>query len=49
MARHHRRVGTIFVVGAFGPEAQVDPRGFEWAVRLAAERIAEVERRHRES
>jgi hypothetical protein len=32
-----------FVVLAVGPEAQVDPRGFERAVRSALRRLREVE------
>lgn len=45
----YRRAGPIIVVGAFGPEALVDRRGFDRAVSLANERIAEVERQHEES
>lgn len=40
----YRRVGARMVVGAIGPEAQVDPRGFAKAVTAALERLAEVER-----
>ena len=45
----YRRVGEIMIVGAFGPEVQVDRPGFDRAVRLADGRIAEVERRRLES
>jgi len=37
------RVGDTFVVVAIGPEALVDRRGFDRAVRAAAQRLAEVE------
>lgn len=36
----YRRVGDGIVIGAIGPEAQRDPRGFERAVALALTRIA---------
>jgi hypothetical protein len=39
----YRRVGDQWVVGAFGPEAQVDRRGFDRSVALAQHRIGEVE------
>jgi hypothetical protein len=39
------RVGNTFVVVAIGPEAIVDRRGFDRAVRAAAQRLAEVEER----
>ena len=39
----YRQVGQVFVVAAVGPEAQVDPRGFDRAVRRALERLAKVE------
>jgi hypothetical protein len=39
----YRRVGTEIVIGAFGPEAQVDPPGFARAVRLAEDRLAAIE------
>jgi hypothetical protein len=35
----YRRIGDEIVVAAFGPEAQVDPRGFERATRAAEERL----------
>jgi len=44
----YRRVGPIMVVGAFGPEAQVDRPGFDRTVRLAEQRIAEAARRRQE-
>jgi hypothetical protein len=37
------RVGEVFVVAAVGPEAKVDPRGFDRAVGRALERLAEIE------
>lgn len=40
----YRRVGDRLVIGAISPEAKHDPNGFARAVRLAAERIARVER-----
>jgi hypothetical protein len=36
----YRRVGDELVVGAIGPEAKQDPRGFEAAVAKATERLA---------
>ena len=36
----YRKVGDAMVIGAFGPEARVDPRGFERAWRVAGERLA---------
>jgi hypothetical protein len=38
-----RRVGDTFVVVAIGPEALVDRRRFDRAVRAAAQRLTEVE------
>jgi len=35
----YRRVGTIIVIAAIGPEAQVDPRGFDRAVTNAVQRL----------
>jgi hypothetical protein len=40
----YRRIGDVMYVGAFGPEAQSNPRGFERAVRQADERLDRVER-----
>jgi hypothetical protein len=37
------RAGDTFVILAVGPEALVDRRGFERAVRVAVRRLAEVE------
>ena len=37
------RVGDAFVILAIGPEAVVDRRGFDRAVRVATQRLAEVE------
>ena len=36
----YRRAGEVMVIGAFGPEATVDPRGFDRAVQRAEERLA---------
>jgi phage-related protein len=35
----YQRQGDVFVIGAVGPEAQVDPRGFDKAVRDALVRL----------
>lgn len=35
----YRRIGDAMVIGAVGPEAEVDRRGFERAVRLAIRRL----------
>lgn len=35
----YRRIHAEIVIGAFGPEAQVDPPGFARAVRTAEERL----------
>lgn len=37
------RVGDAFVILAIGPEALVDRRGFDRAVRIAEQRLSEVE------
>jgi hypothetical protein len=39
----YQRFGDVFVIGAIGPEVQVDSRGFERAVQRAVERLAEIE------
>ncbi len=39
----YRRIGDAMVVGAVGPEAKVDRRGFRRAVRLAARRLDALE------
>jgi hypothetical protein len=39
----YQRFGDVFVIGAIGPEAQVDPRGFDRAVQRAVERFVEIE------
>lgn len=36
------RAGDVFVVVGVSPEAQVDHRGFERAVRAGVQRLAEV-------
>lgn len=43
----YRRVGAIIVVAAIGPEAQVDPRGFDRAVAIAAQRLSSWEQETR--
>ena len=39
----YARVGDTFVILTIGPEAVVDRRGFDRAVRVAAQRLAEVD------
>ncbi|MGL5824008.1 MAG: type II toxin-antitoxin system RelE/ParE family toxin [Nocardioides sp.] len=39
----YRQIGDALVVGAIGPEAEVDPRGFTRSVRSAERRLEEVE------
>lgn len=39
----YRRVSDVMVIGAVGPEAEQDQRGFSKAVALAIERLAEIE------
>jgi len=39
----YQRIGSVFVIGAVGPEAQKDKAGFDSAVRVAKKRLAEVE------
>jgi hypothetical protein len=39
----YQRFADTFVVGAIGPEAQVNPRRFDQAIRLATSRLAEIE------
>lgn len=39
----YQRFANTFMIGAVGPEAQVDPKGFDRAVRLATNRLAEIE------
>lgn len=38
----YRQVGDVFVIGAYGPEAEHDPRGFKKACRNAARRLDEI-------
>lgn len=40
----YRRIGTVMVIGAIGPEAQHDPRGFRRAVADAERRLDAWER-----
>jgi putative component of toxin-antitoxin plasmid stabilization module len=41
----YRQMGdVIFVVGAVGPEAAVKPRDFARAIRVAEERLNEIEK-----
>lgn len=37
----YRRVENVIVVGAIGPEAEADPRGFRRAVASALDRLAD--------
>ena len=39
----YRRIDDVFLVGSIGPEAQVDSRKFNKAVRAAEQRINDVE------
>jgi len=39
----YRQISQVLVVGAIGPEAAVDPKGFTRAVRDAEQRLHEVE------
>lgn len=43
----YRRIGDRFVIGGFGPESKVDPRGFRRAVRKAETRLDAVEAEER--
>ena len=40
----YRRIGDMMYVGAFGPEARSNPRGFAQAVREAEARLDDVEK-----
>lgn len=40
----YRRIGGAMVIGAVGPEANIDPRRFRTAIRHAENRLAEIER-----
>jgi len=39
----YRQVGATFVIGAFGPEAGYDPKGFTKACRAAERRLNRME------
>ncbi|SBW22926.1 hypothetical protein FDG2_3317 [Candidatus Protofrankia californiensis] len=39
----YRQIGPALVVGAIGPEADTDPKGFARAVRSAEQRLDDVE------
>ncbi|NKE08829.1 MULTISPECIES: type II toxin-antitoxin system RelE/ParE family toxin [Kocuria] len=39
----YRRIGDVFVIGAYGPEAQHDSKGFDRACRAAEERLNQIE------
>jgi hypothetical protein len=43
----YRRVDAEIVIGAIGPEAQVDPRGFRRAVSAALSRLDAYKREDR--
>ncbi|MDO5617766.1 type II toxin-antitoxin system RelE/ParE family toxin [Kocuria sp.] len=38
-----RRIGDVFVIGAYGSEAQYDPKGFDRTCRAAEQRLAQIE------
>src|ERR1700738_5311729 len=40
----YRRIGRVMVIGAIGPEAETDPRGFRGATGAAKQRLDEFER-----
>src|SRR5688572_13488707 len=44
----YRRIGDRIAVGAIGPEARVDPRGFAKSIERAEARLAELEQRRKE-
>jgi hypothetical protein len=37
----YRQVGATLVIGAIGPEAEVDPKGFKRAARAAEQRLSD--------
>lgn len=39
----YRRIGEVIVIGAIGPEAEVDIHGFRRATASAARRLSEIE------
>lgn len=39
----YRRISNVMVIGAIGPEAESDRKGFARAVKLAEKRLGEVE------
>ncbi|HLZ36608.1 MAG TPA: type II toxin-antitoxin system RelE/ParE family toxin [Mycobacteriales bacterium] len=39
----YRQIGEVYLVAAIGPEAGVDPRGFDRAVAAAKRRLDELE------
>ncbi len=41
------RVGDTLVIGAIGPEAHVDPRGFGRAIRAAEARLTRLDQERR--
>ena len=45
----YRRIGDVMVIGAIGPEAIVNPRGFRRAVSAAVERLAAIESETRDA
>jgi hypothetical protein len=44
----YRRVVSTLVIGAIGPEAHVDPRGFGRAIRAAEVRLTRIEQERRQ-
>lgn len=39
----YRQIGEVLVIGAFGPEAESDLKGFRKTCRLAESRLDDVE------
>jgi|SRR6266702_8668703 len=39
----YRRIGSVLVIAAIGPEAEADRRGFERAIAAAATRLIELQ------
>jgi hypothetical protein len=45
----YRRIGDAMVIGAIGPEAEQDPRGFRRSVASAEDRLATIEEERKRS
>lgn len=39
----YRQIGTHLVIAAIGPEAETNPRGFKKAIKLAEQRLNDLE------